>query len=47
MKLVIDSEVCESKGLTLEEFIVLYLNSKNVDISKTINSIIIYIINPS
>ena len=40
MKLVIDSEVCESKGLTLEEFIVLYLNSKNVDISKTINSII-------
>lgn len=40
MKLVIDSEVCESKGLTLEEFIVLYLNSKNVDINKTINSII-------
>lgn len=40
MKLVVDSEVCESKGLTLEEFIVLYLNSKNVDISKTINSII-------
>lgn len=40
MKLVIDSEVCKSKGLTLEEFIVLYLNSKNIDISKTINSII-------
>jgi hypothetical protein len=40
MKLVIDSEACESKGLTLEEFIVLYLNSKNVDINKTINSII-------
>lgn len=40
MKLVIDSEVCKSKGLTLEEFIVLYLNSKNVDINKTINSII-------
>ena len=40
MKLIIDSEVCESKGLTLEEFIVLYLNSKNVDINKTINSII-------
>jgi hypothetical protein len=40
MKLVIDSEVCESKGLTLEEFIVLYLNSKNIDIDKTINSII-------
>ena len=40
MKLIIDSEVCESKGLTLEEFIVLYLNNKNVDISKTINSII-------
>lgn len=40
MKLVIDSEVCESKGLTLEEFIVLYLNSKNIDINKTINSII-------
>lgn len=40
MKLIIDSEVCESKGLTLEEFIVLYLNNKNIDISKTINSII-------
>jgi hypothetical protein len=40
MKLVIDSEVCESKGLTLEEFIVLYLNSKSIDINKTINSII-------
>ena len=40
MKLIIDSEVCESKGLTLEEFIVLYLNSKNIDIDKTINSII-------
>lgn len=40
MKLVIDSEVCKSKGLTLEEFIVLYLNSKNIDISKTISSII-------
>ena len=40
MKLVIDSEVCKSKGLTLEEFIVLYLNSKNIDISKIINSII-------
>lgn len=40
MKLIIDSEVCESKGLTLIEFIVLYLNSKNVDISKTIDSII-------
>lgn len=40
MKLVIDSEVCKSKGLTLEEFIVLYLNSKNIDINKTINSII-------
>lgn len=40
MKLIIDSEVCKSKGLTLEEFIVLYLNSKNIDINKTINSII-------
>ena len=40
MKLAIDSEVCKSKGLTLEEFIVLYLNSKNIDINKTINSII-------
>ena len=40
MKLIIDSEVCESKGLTLIEFIVLYLNSKNVDISKTIDSIV-------
>lgn len=40
MKLIVDSNVCESKGLTLEEFIVLYLNSKNVDINKTINSLI-------
>ena len=40
MKLTIDSKACESNGLTLDEFIVLYINAKNIDIQQTMNSIV-------
>ena len=40
MKLTIDSEVCEKNGLTLNEFLVLYLTSSKVDINKEIESLV-------
>lgn len=40
MKLTIDSEVCEKNGLTLNEFLVLYLTSNKVDINKEIESLV-------
>lgn len=40
MKLTIDSKACENNGLTLDEFIVLYINAKNIDIQQTMNSIV-------
>ena len=40
MKLIIDSEVCEKNGLTLNEFLVLYLTSSKVDINKEIESLV-------
>ena len=40
MKLTIDSEVCEKNGLTLNEFLVLYLTSSKVNINKEIESLV-------
>ena len=40
MKLTIDSEICEKNGLTLNEFLVLYLTSSKVDINKEIESLV-------
>lgn len=40
MKLAIDSKACENNGLTLDEFIVLYINAKNIDIQQTMDSIV-------
>jgi hypothetical protein len=40
MKLTIDNKACENNGLTLDEFIVLYINAKNIDIQQTMNSIV-------
>ena len=40
MKLTIDSKACENNGLTLDEFIVLYINAKNIDIQQTMDSIV-------
>lgn len=40
MKLVIDSEVCEKNNISLEEFLVLYLNSKDVKYRELLNSVI-------
>lgn len=40
MKLVIDSEVCEKNNISLEEFLVLYLNSKDVKYKELLNSVI-------
>lgn len=40
MKLTIDSEVCEKNGLTLNEFLVLYLTSNKVNINKEIESLV-------
>lgn len=40
MKLTIDSKACENNGLTLEEFIILFLFTKKVDINEIINSLV-------
>ena len=40
MKLIIDSKACENNGLTLEEFIILFLFTKKVDINEIINSLV-------
>ena len=40
MKLTIDSEVCEVNGLTLNEFLVLYLKINKVDIDKEIETLV-------
>lgn len=40
MRLTIDSKACENNNLTLEEFMVLYLNAKDVDIQQIMNSIV-------
>lgn len=40
MKLTIDSKACENNGLTLEEFIILFLFTKKVDINEIVNSLV-------
>lgn len=40
MRLTIDTKACENNNLTIDEFLVLYLNAKNVDIQKTMDSIV-------
>lgn len=40
MKLTINSKACENNGLTLDEFIVLYINAKNIDMQQTMDSIV-------
>lgn len=40
MKLTIDSKACENNGLTLEEFIILFLFTKKVDVNEIINSLV-------
>lgn len=40
MKLIIDTNACKLNGLTLEEFIILYINAKNINIQDTMNSLI-------
>lgn len=40
MKLTINSKACENNGLTLEEFIILFLFTKKVDINEIINSLV-------
>lgn len=40
MRLTIDSKACENNGLTLEEFIILFLFTKKVDINEIINSLV-------
>ena len=40
MKLTIDQTILDKNGLTLEEFLVLYLNAKDVDIGKVSQSLI-------
>lgn len=40
MKLTIDSKACENNDLTLEEFIILFLFTKKVDINEIINSLV-------
>ena len=40
MKLIIDSEICKKNNLTLEEVLVLYLSSKDIDVRNIVNSLI-------
>ncbi len=40
MKLTIDQTILDKNGLTLEEFLVLYLNAKDVDIGKVSQSLV-------
>lgn len=40
MKLTIDQAILDKNGLTLEEFLVLYLNAKDVDIGKVSQSLV-------
>lgn len=40
MRLTIDTKACDASGITLNEFLVLYLNMNNVNIQETMNSIV-------
>lgn len=40
MKLTLDSKACEANGLTLGEFLILYINAKGINVQETTNSII-------
>ena len=40
MRLTIDTKACDANGITLNEFLVLYLNMNNVDIQKTMDSVV-------
>lgn len=40
MRLTVDSKACESNGLTFNEFLVLYISAKNIDVQETMKSLI-------
>ena len=40
MKLTVDSKACEKNNLTFNEFIVLYINAKKINLQETMNSIV-------
>lgn len=40
MRLTVDSTACESNGLTFEEFMVLYISAKGIDVQETTKSLI-------
>jgi hypothetical protein len=40
MRLTVDSKACEANGLTFNEFIVLYISAKNIDIQEAMKSLV-------